>query len=201
MNDGDAKRILSYHEEPHHFASPASPRELCCICDDSQCEFISSLPCGHDVRITPEGWFCEECRGGVDYTADPELGAGAETLAAWKRRAPHLHESTCPVSPVPGVHGGMRLQPRGQWNLDIDPEDSLTVWVSPVTDVYAPWLADWRIELRPEIEEWRPPFDFVLMNFYLPPVEPREPDKRPSINHPDDTYDVCHRDVSSWDLR
>lgn len=122
-----------------------SPRELCCTC-----------------------W-----RDGLPFEDEWVLASGNEHEIA-KLRAREIHENTtahaedCPVAPVDGVHGGMRLWPAGSWRID----RKGVAYISPDIDVYFEWLRDWDAKMDDRTERYRPPRDLVLEAFFYPPALP-----------------------------
>ena len=145
-----------------------SPRELCCTCDEAH-------------RATMSG--SKQWRGVTINYANALSGMD-----------PEWHENTCPVSPVSGVHGGMRLHPVGGWETRGN-----TFWNLHGVSVDFDDLR-WQDAMRQCCPAQG---DIMLMAFFHPPeTEDERPcDTRPSVHHPDDPDDVCHRDVASWELR
>ncbi len=83
-----------------------------------------------------------------------------------KNAEPDQHEETCPVAPVAGVHGGLRLQPTARWELSSS---------SKMAGWYLDGAGHDYVSLRMLTRLFDPhcctlgDTDMVLQGFYLPP--------------------------------
>lgn len=96
---------------------------------------------------------------------------------------PQHHAAGCPVAPVTGVHGGIRLWPApfkgAAWRYDTDE-------IGWCVETERRKMRVWPEHLR-KIDELRPGYrDMVLERFFLPPTAPPEPDRRIPGASPDD---------------
>lgn len=140
-----------------------SPREMCCTCP-------VELPCGHEGGVTKNGWYCEICCGGNYLPDDSAL----EQVRLHACRAPSKHDACCPVAPVPGKHGGMKLWPDVGHNGVIAWEwDGERLWhgvrggAAPPTLVCAGMLS---LPVRGVTWTFPGYGDHVLQAFYHPPT-------------------------------